>query len=143
MQIRRLDKSHVGEVARLEFLCFSRPWSEKSLELLTTDAAVGFVAICDGCVAAYGGMMCVLDEGQITNIATHPDFRRRGLAAAVTDALIGYAKENGICSISLEVRESNLAAIALYERLGFVTVGKRPHFYSDPTEDALLMEVRI
>jgi ribosomal-protein-alanine N-acetyltransferase len=143
MQIRRLDKSHVAEVAELERLCFSRPWSQKSLEFLMTDAAVGFVAICDGRVAAYGGMMCVLDEGQITNIATHPDFRRRGFAAAVTDALIGYARENGICSVSLEVRESNLAAIALYERLGFVTVGKRPRFYSDPTEDALLMEVRI
>ena len=131
-------------VAELEKLCFSQPWSAKSLELLTNDGiGVGMVCRCDGIVCAYGGMLVAVDEGQITNIATHPDYRRRGYGKAVVEALIKYAKNNRLDSISLEVRESNRAAIELYSSLGFKNEGKRKDFYTNPREAALVMVLRI
>ena len=138
---KKLTADKIFEVAELEELCFSLPWSEKSLELLLADKNAGFV-VCDGTsgrVVAYGGMVVVLDEGQITNIATHPDFRRQGLGERVVRAIIDYASESGLASISLEVRESNAAAISLYEKLGFVSVGVRKNFYTSPRENGIVM----
>ena len=140
----KLTQDSLDGVAELEKLCFSQPWSKKSLELLLNDGiGVGMVCRQDGIVCAYGGMMCAVDEGQITNVATHPDFRRKGFARAVVDALIRYAKNNHLDSISLEVRESNASAIALYSSFGFKVEGKRKDFYTKPTEAALVMVLRI
>ena len=131
-------------VAEIEKLCFSSPWSADSLKLLTNEGiGMGMVCRKDGKVCAYGGMLIAVDEGQITNIATHPDFRRMGYGRAVVEALIKYAKNNRLESISLEVRESNKAAIALYTDLGFKVEGKRKDFYKKPTESALVMVLRI
>lgn len=133
------DKTLDG-VAELEKLCFSQPWSRNSLELLTKEGiGVGMVCSRDGKVCAYGGMMVAVDEGQITNIATHPDYRRQGFGRAIVESLIKYAKMNGLDSISLEVRESNRAAIDLYLSLGFKVEGKRKDFYTKPLENALIM----
>ena len=143
VRIERVEEKHLLDIAEIEQLCFTSPWSARSLELLLGESAVGFAAVCDGRVAAYGGMMCVLDEGQITNVATHPDFHRRGLAREVMLAVIDYAKRNGIASITLEVRESNASAIALYEGLGFYRVGTRKGFYKKPVEAAILMQMDI
>ena len=130
--------------AELEKLCFAEPWSAKSLELLTKDGiGVGMVCRSDGIVCAYGGMLVAVDEGQITNIATHPDYRRQGYGRAVVEALIKYAKNNRLDSISLEVRESNRVAIELYSSLGFKVEGKRKDFYTNPREAALVMVLRI
>ncbi len=140
----RLTAETIPGAAELEKLCFHEPWSAKSLELLTNDGiGVGMVCRKDGIVCAYGGMLIAVDEGQITNIATHPDFRRMGYGRAVVEALIKYAKNNRLESISLEVRESNKAAIALYTDLGFKVEGKRKDFYTKPTEAALVMILRI
>ena len=143
--IERLTPHRFLEVAELEELCFSLPWSEKSLELLVVDKNVGFVAIDrkTGHVAAYGGMLTVLDEGQITNIATHPDYRRRGLGESIVREFIRYAEEEKISFISLEVRESNRAAISLYEKLGFCTAGVRKNFYTLPRENGIVMTKNI
>ena len=137
--IMRIAREHLSEVAALERLCFSEPWSEKSLELLLTDAAIGFVCLRDAHVIAYGGMLWAPDEGQITNIAVHPNARRCGCARAILSALTDAARVNNARQISLEVRESNAAAIALYEQDGYRTVGTRKHFYRNPREDALIM----
>ena len=135
----RITKSDLCGAARLEALCFSEPWSENALQMLLSENAVGF-AVKDGQdVLAYGGMMTVLDEGQITNSAVSPEHRRRGFGEAVTRALLDYAKERGIVSVSLEVRESNAAAIALYEKLGFERRGIRKGFYRAPIEAAIVM----
>ena len=140
----RLTADALDGVAELEKLCFSQPWSRKSLELLTNEGiGVGMVCRKDGIVCAYGGMMCAVDEGQITNIATHPDHRRQGYGKAVVEALIRYAKNNHLESISLEVRESNKAAIELYSALGFKVEGKRKDFYTKPTESALVMVLKV
>ena len=140
MEIIKMTEEHISEVAEIERLCFSSPWSENSLRMLTDGRGVAYVAVCDGRVAAYGGMIAVLDEGQVTNIATHPELRRRGAARAVTEALISYGRKGGLEGIYLEVRKSNSAAISLYEGCGFVAVGERKKFYSDPCEDAILMK---
>ncbi len=131
-------------VAELERECFAEPWSEKSLALLTTERGVGFGAVCpDGRVAAYGGMLTVLDEGQITNVATSALFRRQGLAREIMTALEEYARENAITLLTLEVRASNEAARALYSSLGWSVSGTRKNFYRLPSEDAVLMEKKL
>ena len=140
----RLTAETIPGAAELEKLCFHEPWSAKSLELLTNEGiGVGMICRKDGVICAYGGMLVAVDEGQITNIATHPDFRRMGYGRAVVEALIKYAKNNRLESVSLEVRESNKAAIALYTDFGFKVEGKRKDFYTKPTEAALVMVLRI
>ena len=143
MNIKMMEQRHIDDVEEIESLCFSSPWSGESLGMLLREGGVGFVAVEDGRVVAYAGMLTVLDEGQITNIATHPDYRRRGYALAVTRALTEYARERGLSSVYLEVRASNVAAISLYESCGFCGIGVRKNFYSRPTEDAQLMKFEV
>lgn len=137
--LERVKREHLPSIASLEGLVFHAPWSEEALTLLLRENAFGFAFVEEGVVLAYGGMLSVLDEGQITNVATHPDARRRGLATRVLAAMLDEARARGLREITLEVRESNAAAIALYERFGFAVVGKRPRFYTHPTEAALVM----
>jgi ribosomal-protein-alanine N-acetyltransferase len=127
----------------LEKEAFVHPWSEKNLELLCTDAALGFVVMDGDRAAAYGGMTCAAGEGVITNIATSPDYRRQGLGERVMSALVKEARERDLCEIWLEARESNAPAIALYEKFGFTAVGKRPRFYTSPVETAIVMVLKL
>ncbi len=143
MTAERVTREHLAAIAVLEREAFAHPWSEKSLELLCTDVAIGFVLMDGERAAAYGGMMCVAGEGQITNIATSPDYRRQGLAEKAMAALVETARERGLCEISLEVRESNIPAISLYEKFGFAAVGKRPRFYTSPVETAIVMVLAL
>lgn len=148
----RMQKTpaHLNGAAELEKLCFSSPWSATSLELLTNDGiGVGYILTVptapgtEPAVAAYGGMLITVDEGQITNVAVHPDHRRKGFGAAIVRALLRHAKDERLESVSLEVRASNTAAIELYKRAGFVEAGRRKGFYNKPTEDALVMVCKI
>ena len=139
MTVEKLAAAHLSAVAELETLCFADPWSEKALELLTTDGAYGAICLKDGKVMAYGGVLWAPYEGQITNIATHPDARRCGMGAAILKHLIEVAKTHDCEQLSLEVRVSNIPAIALYERYGFLKMGLRRGFYKHPTEDAYVM----
>ena len=135
-----LTAAHITEVAELEKLCFSSPWSAQSLELLTRDGiGMGVVYVQDGKVVAYGGMLCVVDQGQITNIAVHPDYRRRGIGRAITGALLKHAMDEKFEEVTLEVRKSNEAAQAMYRSMGFRAIATRPGFYSKPTEDGVIM----
>lgn len=139
VEIRRLERKDVPALVDIENACFSTPWSEKAFDILLDGKNIGFVALVDGAVAAYVGLICVLDEGQITNIATHPDYRRQGLARALLLALDEYSKENGIVYLSLEVREKNEAARLLYESAGWQNAGVRKNFYVKPTDNAIVM----
>ena len=134
-----ITRDHLPLIARLEEVCFAEPWSEKALEILLGENAFGFVLLEDGQAVSYAGMMTVLDEGQITNVASHPDYRKRGYGAAVLSALLDEAAARNLSLISLEVRKSNRDAISLYERLGFCVVGDRRNFYKHPPEDAFVM----
>lgn len=142
--------SHLNGAAELEKLCFSSPWSASSLELLTNDGiGVGYLLTvpaapgAEPTVVAYGGMLITVDEGQITNIAVHPNHRRKGYGAAITRSLLRHAKDAKLDSVSLEVRASNTAAIELYKKAGFSEAGRRKGFYTKPTEDALVMVCKI
>ena len=148
----RMQKTpaHLNGAAELEKLCFSSPWSASSLELLTNDGiGVGYVLTlptapdAEPTVVAYGGMLITVDEGQITNVAVHPDHRRKGFGDAIVRSLLRHAKDERLESVSLEVRASNTAAIALYKRAGFTEAGRRKGFYTKPTEDALVMVCKI
>lgn len=143
MRLTRLTATHLQAVEALERAVFFNPWSAKALELLCSERAFGFAVMQEDKAAAYGGMLTVLDEGQITNIATHPDHRRRGYAAMVLQALLEEARERGIAFVTLEVRASNAPAIALYQKFGFEAVGTRKRFYTNPTEDALVMQCTL
>ncbi len=142
--------AHLEGAATLEKLCFSSPWSAQSLELLTNEGiGVGYLCLTPAApntepvVTAYGGMLITVDEGQITNIAVHPDHRRQGLGSAIVRSLLRHAKDARLDSVSLEVRASNTAAINLYKEAGFVEMGRRKGFYQKPTEDALVMVCKI
>ena len=138
-----MTEGDISAVAAIERSSFREPWSENSLKMLTQHGAFGIVCREGETVAAYGGMICVLDEGQITNIATLPEYRRRSLAGRTLEAMIEESKRRELAFLTLEVRESNSAAIALYEKFGFVAIGKRQGFYRFPTEAAIIMEKKI
>ena len=138
-EIRFITKDDLEDIAEIERLSFSEPWSEASLELLLRDGNFGVAAFLDGRAAAYVGVISIPPEGEITNVATHPDYRRRGLADAVISELCKEAEKRGIGTLYLEVRRSNDAARALYEKQGFRVIGERKGFYSNPREDAILM----
>ena len=135
----RVKREHLGSIAELEKQCFSEPWSEKSLELLLTDAAIGVLALRKNEVVGYGGMLFAPGEGQITNLAVSAAVRRQGIGAGILAALCEEARARDAEQISLEVRVSNTAAVALYTAHGFETAGVRKRFYRNPTEDAFVM----
>ena len=131
---------HLECLAALEQECFSSPWSYESLlEELSNPMAVFLVAVAEGCVAGYVGMHHILDEGYITNIAIKEPYRRQGIGAMLLQKLKEYGLQNDMAFLSLEVRCSNVAAIALYKNKGYEIAGARKGFYTCPTEDALIM----
>ncbi|AFK87617.1 MULTISPECIES: ribosomal protein S18-alanine N-acetyltransferase [Thermoanaerobacterium] len=141
IKIRPMVKSDIDKVMEIEYLSFSVPWSFESfvMEVTKNRCAHYIVAEVDGKVAGYGGFWVVVDEGHITNIAVHPDFRGQGVGSAIVEGLIELAKTKGITSMTLEVRESNLVAQSLYKKYGFKPVGKRKGYYQDNNEDAVIM----
>ena len=138
-QIEWLHPEHLPGVAELEALCFSDPWSENALKLLTGPDAFGMVAIENGQILGYGSMLIAPDEGQILNLAVHPDHRRAGLGRMILNRLLAEAISRKLGQVSLEVRVSNIAALSLYRSFGFSVEGRRPHFYQKPAEDAFVM----
>ena len=140
MIILPMNESHVKQVAELEKICFSDPWSENSVASeLNNPLSVWLVAEENGIVCGYVGSQTVLDETDMMNIAVHPDFRRKGIAAALIAELVRLLKERGSRILRLEVRESNAPAIALYESLGFAQLGLRKNYYRNPKENALIL----
>ena len=138
MKIVPMTIEDAKELAELDILCFAVPWSEKSFqEEAGNGLAKYFVAKEDDKIVGYGGIWLVSGEGQITNIAVHPDMRKKGIASAILEELIKCAK--GCEQIFLEVRESNVAAISLYEKNGFKNCGVRKNFYHSPTENGIIM----
>ncbi len=135
-----MDRSHLPGVAELERLCFSVPWTEPMLEEeLYNDTASFIVAQGpDGQVLGYAGLHVVLDEGYIDNVAVRPAFRRQGIADRLLDVFCRFGQAH-LAFLTLEVRPSNTAAVALYEKHGFTEAGRRKNYYENPTEDALLL----
>ncbi len=134
--IENMKTEHINEVENIEKICFVHPWSRVDLEQqLNLDTSHFAVATVDENVVGYMGLQIFCGEGYVTNVAVLPEYRRMGIAKK----LIEYQMQNDMSFISLEVRESNLPAIKLYEACGFENVGIRPKFYSNPTENAIIM----
>lgn len=136
IRIKVANLNDVAEIYKIENECFSTPWSENSIaESIENENTILYIAELDGETAGYMGVQIFSGEGYVTNVATLKEFRRMGVAKA----LINEVMKNEMEFLTLEVRESNIPAISLYKSLGFVEVGKRPRFYREPTEDAVLM----
>ncbi|MDD6037228.1 MAG: ribosomal protein S18-alanine N-acetyltransferase [bacterium] len=139
MIVRKMTTEDLDEVVALEAAVFSMPWSHDGfLTALERDDALFVVAYDDG-VLGYCGAYLTQDEAEITNVAVSPGVRRRGIGAALLDALTEELEQKGIFRIVLEVRESNDAARLLYEKKGFDIVGTRKNFYERPRENAYVM----
>lgn len=144
MIIREMKVQDVPEVAALEAVCFSDPWSVQSIASeVNNRLSLWLVAEIDGCIAGYVGSQTVLDMTDMMNIAVAPEFRRQGVAEALVNALVSCLKEKDVIGLLLEVRASNTAAIALYNKLGFLQVGRRPAYYRNPKEDALILRKEL
>ena len=135
-----MNEAHVAQIAQLEKRCFSDPWSENSIRSeLTGRLSLWVVALDGDTVAGYIGSQSVLGESDMMNVAVAPEYRRRGIAQALILELIRRLSQQGNRSLMLEERASNTPAITLYHKLGFAQVGRRPNYYRNPKEDALIL----
>ena len=140
MIIRTMQKGDVAAVAALEAQIFSMPWSAAGFaDTLPREDVIFLVAYEQDELLGYVGIYCMLDEGEITNVAVAPAARRRGIARALLTELKQQLACRNVTQIVLEVRVSNEPAIRLYEQLGFSVLGVRKNFYEKPTEDAYIM----
>ena len=143
MQIMAMDREHIKSIAELEKICFSQPWSEETLLQAFMNGTKFFVAVQNSKMLGYIGISCIIDEGYIFNIAVFPEHRNKGVATALLDRVFSLAKDENLAFVSLEVRVSNASAINLYKKTGFKEEGRRPNFYDNPKEDALIMTKRF
>ncbi len=143
LEVIPMEYRHIKEIARLEKICFSAPWTENGILESFESGTKFFVCQNQNELLGYVGISAILDEGYITNIAVFPEYRKSGVGSSLLEYLSDFAKENSLSFISLEVRESNLSAISLYQKFGFKAEGKRKGFYENPREDAIIMTKRF
>lgn len=134
-----LTYDDIASISSMEERFFSTPWSEAGIAHYTEAGNTVFVVARNGKqTIGYAAVLCVLDEGNLVSIGVEEDYRQMGIASELLDIAYDMAQDRGVAKIVLEVRESNEAAITLYEKEGFVLQGRRKAFYRKPTEDALL-----
>lgn len=143
ISVMAMEREHISQVAEIEKICFSEPWSEETVLDAFEKGTKFFVATLGSLVVGYVGISCIIDEGYITNIAVLPEYRNRGIATSLLNRLFSLASDTDLSFISLEVRESNEKAISIYDKLGFKNEGLRKNFYSNPKENALIMTKRF
>lgn len=142
IRIVPMSADHLEEIERLERICFSRPWNRRMLAEELENQCAAFLVAVDGdtgAVMGYAGLLVMMDEGYITNVAVFPEYRRCGVAAKIMEVYLNFAEANQLAFLTLEVRPTNGAAIALYQRFGFEEVGRRKNYYDLPKEDALIL----
>ena len=139
--IRRMTVEDVPAVAKLDQLAFTLPWTDRSFhfEVTSNPASRCWVAERGGVIIGVIVAWLLVDEVHIATIATHPDFRRQGIAQALLSHVLKLAAQEGAVSSFLEVRESNIAAQAMYRKFGYEESGRRSRYYKDNNEDAILM----
>lgn len=144
MELTTMTAAHVPQIAALEQLCFSDPWSQRSIASeLENPLSLWLVALDGSQVAGYVGSQSVLGEADMMNLAVSPAYRRQGVGEALVTALIAQLSEVAVHCLTLEVRVSNTAAQALYAKLGFTQIGRRPRYYTHPQEDALILRLEF
>ena len=137
-EIVKMRAEHIPEIARLEAECFSQPWSENALSEELKNENSHFLAAVSDRVLGYIGVQEICGEAYITNVAVFGEYRKEGIGRKLLNEACSGAKERGCEFITLEVRESNSAAIALYESEAFEKAGVRRNFYSSPTENGII-----
>lgn len=137
---RDMTQADVPAVAEMEKLCFRSPWSKRMLkEELMNPIALYHVFELNGELIAYAGMWIHFDEAHITNVAVLPEYRRKGYGRRIMLLSMQAAAEAGAAQMTLEARESNSGALAMYSQLGFIQSGRRKRYYTDTKEDALIL----
>lgn len=142
IKVAPMKLEDLTEVLEIEVLAFATPWSRNSFlyELLENERAFYLTAKNEfERIMGYVGMWIVFDEGHITNLATHPQYRRLGVAHKLMNELVAFSKQKGVRYLTLEVRRTNSQAQELYQKIGFVHMGVRRKYYLDNNEDALIM----
>ncbi len=142
IEIRKMTVSDSANVAKLDRVCFTTPWSEESFEYEAHLNPLAYYLVAeaeDGSIVGYMGIWHILDEGHITNVAVHPDFRDRGLGSKLISEIIACSDVVGMKRYTLEVRVSNEAALHTYRKFGFSEAGLRTNYYEDDGEDAIIM----
>lgn len=146
IRIRVATAEDIDAMTELDATCFSAPWSRASFEAELTTNQLAWYLVAEeiisegvGLIIGYAGLWAIEDEGHITNVAVHPDYRRMHLGHILVEMLIDQTRKEGLKRFTLEVRVSNAAAIALYEQFGFVSAGLRKGYYEDNNEDAMIM----
>ena len=136
-----MELSDIEDILVVEKLSFSIPWSKDSFEkeIVDNNLATYLVAKVNEKAVGYIGMWKVLNEGHITNVAVHPEFRHQGIGDQLVSELLSLCEKENIDLVTLEVRKSNYNAIKLYEKHGFVAEGIRKAYYQDNKEDAIIM----
>ncbi len=137
--IKDFEEIHIDEVAEIERLSFTDAWSKKALLDSLKNEFSHFKVYVEDKVLGYIGFYAVAGEGSITNVAVHPDKRGRGIGEKLVRAVIEEGERQKVEYITLEVRTSNETARRLYSKCGFVDMGIRKNFYSNPREDAVVM----
>lgn len=140
MEIRRMTADDVIQVAEMESRIFSDPWGEKDIfSLVTAPTGICYTAVSDGRVIAYVVGRMIAPEGEIYRIATDENYRRRGIAYRLLDYAVKCEKGRGLECLFLEVRSRNIPARNLYRAYGFKEIGERKNYYSNPTDNAVIM----
>jgi [ribosomal protein S18]-alanine N-acetyltransferase len=145
LSIERMHPADLADVLVIERASFTMPWSRGAFlyEIEQNQVARCWVGRQDGRIVGYICLWEVADELHVTNVAVHPDLRRRGIARALLQSVFARARGSGTRMVMLEVRPSNTEALTLYESFGFRVVGRRRGYYYDTGEDALVMEATV
>jgi [ribosomal protein S18]-alanine N-acetyltransferase len=141
INVSKMSLEYIDDIMIVENMSFKIPWSKNAFteEVSNNKFARYLAADLAGKVVGYAGFWKVMEEGHITNIAVHPEFRGNGIGSVLLKEMILLAQREGISSMTLEVRKSNLVAQALYGKFGFVNEGCRKAYYADNNEDAIIM----
>jgi len=142
--IRKATEKDVGQIADLDKICFSVPWSEQAFDKELKENDLAFYILAEvkdtGQIVGYAGVWLIRGEGHITNVAVHPEFRRKHIGMEIVEVLMKESrKQAGTKTFTLEARKSNTAAIELYKKFGFLEVGIRKGYYQENNEDAVIM----
>ena len=142
--IERMNFADIENVVEVERNSFTIPWSKESFENeLKNNLALYLVAKVEEKAVGYVGVWKILDEGHITNVAVHPDYRGQSIGEALISELLSLCRKDGVLSFTLEVRKSNIIAQGLYKKFGFTEQGVRKKYYSDNNEDAIIMWLNV
>lgn len=143
--VRKMRAADVEAVAAIEAEAFASPWSAETFASLLDRTSLELLVLEDARegVIGYAVLWCILEQGELANVAVTPRLRGRGLGKYLLSRVLEVARARGVETIFLEVRPSNERAVELYRRLGFAEVGRRKGYYEHPREDALVMRARL